>query len=132
MDGPGTDGLGNDLERELAAALESGTFVGPDDSAKAAGGAGWGPERTVDAEVLCRLLGPARKEPVRALRLRGARIAGRLDLEGCELRCPVVLERCYFEESPLLDEARVPALRMPDSHVPGLSANQLDVRGDLK
>jgi hypothetical protein len=89
----------------------------------------WGPERTVRAEVLAELLiEPSRSQLPRALRLAGARITGTLNLEAAELRCPVLLQGCWFEQPLSLTEAYAPALRLPGCHVPGLHAEQLHPR----
>jgi hypothetical protein len=60
----------------------------------------WGPARTVRAAVLRHLLvGPEPSWPVhsKGVRLRGARISGRLDLESATVRCPLMLEDCYLD-----------------------------------
>jgi len=134
LDGPEAAEPANDIEQELVTALESGAFVDRTTPRSRQRGRSGAPERTVDAELLYRLVAVDRKElaPARALKLRGARIRGRLDLDACEVHCPVVLERCYFEQAPVLDEARVPALRMPGCHLPGLSAWQLETHGNLE
>jgi hypothetical protein len=96
-------------------------------------GAGWDRQRTVAAVLVADLLtdweGPRRP---RVLRLAGARIVGQLNLEATELLCPVVLWSCWFAEPVILDEAQVPALRLPGCHLPGLSADQLTTRGNLE
>jgi hypothetical protein len=62
-------------------------------------GAHWGPERTIRAEVLADLLTEVTgSQRPRALRLAGARITGKLDLEAAELVCPVMLLACWFAE----------------------------------
>jgi hypothetical protein len=57
-------------------------------------GAHWGPDRTVHAQVLADLLTQADGTRRRALRLAGACIMGRLDLEAAEVLCPVLLTGC--------------------------------------
>jgi hypothetical protein len=58
----------------------------------------WGPERTVRAAVLRHVLVDS-QWPVhsRGVRLRGARISGRLDLDSATLRCPLLLEDCHLD-----------------------------------
>jgi hypothetical protein len=127
-------------ERALKAALPSGETVdlranAPGVSDDPADGAAWGPERTVGAELIRELLvaeTPPGIPPPRALKLRGARIEGELDLERDSLRCPPTLQDCFFEQSLNFREARVPGLRLPGSRVPGLDAQQLDARGNLE
>ena len=105
----------NSAERKLLAAVGSGTVVdlraggtGLDDPS---GGAGWGRDRTIQAGMLAGLLAgdriPHDGRP-RAVRLRGARIAGSLDLQAAKLACPLILQDCYLEEP--LTSAK-PALR---------------------
>jgi hypothetical protein len=95
-------------------------------------GAQWGPERTIRAEVLAGLLTEVtgRQRP-RALRLAGARITGKLDLEAAELVCPVLLLACWFAEPVTVGEVTVASLRLPACHLPGLQAWQLTTRGNL-
>jgi hypothetical protein len=81
------------------------------------------------AELLTNAEGSRRP---RALRLAGARVIGRLDLDAAELVCPLLLRGCWFAEPLILDEAQAPALRLPGCHLPGLSAEQLTTRGSLE
>jgi hypothetical protein len=70
----------------------------------------WGPARTVRAPVLRQLLvEPQWPVHSKGVRLRGARISGRLDLESATVRCPLLLEDCYLDgpESVVLDYATV-------------------------
>jgi hypothetical protein len=124
----------NDLERQLVDAVESGVVVGPENSPRAADREEWAPESAVHADLIYQLLvlDAGSQRPRRALRLRGALIIGRLDLEGSDLGCPVVMEGCYFEEPPVLDQARVPAIGMPGCHMPGLAARQIETRGNVE
>jgi hypothetical protein len=124
------------VERQLREAILTGQLVdlreGDTSADAAARGSQWSAGRTVPAVVLVDLLtrgdGPAQP---RALRLAGARIAGRLDLEAAHLACPVLLLDCWFEESVALSEATVPALRLPGCHLPALDAEQLTTRGNV-
>lgn len=95
-----------------------------------ASGKGWGPERTVRADFLRDLL-TSTARGIRRLRLRGARIAGALDLDGADLTCSVVLQDCSFDEPVSLRQTRAPAIRLPGCHLPSLEAAQLDVLGNL-
>ena len=97
-----------------------------------ANGANWGPERTIRAEALVELLIRADHDPRRALRLRGARIRGALDLEGVQIDCPMALLNCYFEEAITLEEATTRSVRLSGSHIPSLNARQLRTTGDLR
>lgn len=125
------------VEQQLREAILTGQLVDlreGDTSADAvARGSRWGARRTVPAVLLADLLtrgdGPAQP---RALRLAGARIAGRLDLEAAHLVCPVLLLGCWFDEPVALTEATVPALRLPGCHLPALDAEQLTTRGNVE
>jgi hypothetical protein len=123
-------------ERDLRRAMTTGRWVdlrkhdpNADDPSQ---GANWGPERTIRADVLADLLtqamGPQRP---RALRLAGAGITGKLDLEAAELACPVMLLACWFAEPVNVGEVTVASLRLPACHLPGLQAWQLTTKGNL-
>ncbi|MER7761036.1 membrane-associated oxidoreductase [Streptomyces sp. NPDC097619] len=94
-----------------------------------ADGASWGPERTVRAEVLRALLlhGPTREGATAGLKLSGARITGTLHLKFAQISAPVRLRACHFEETPQLHAARMPALVLTDSLLPGLDASNLEL-----
>lgn len=95
---------------------------------------GWGPERTVRAEVLARLLlaGPdAVPGTVRALKLTGALITGRLDLAGGRFEDFLELRHCRFDSNVLLSEAHAGTLRFDGCWFPRLDASRLSTTGDL-
>jgi adhesin HecA-like repeat protein len=100
-----------------------------------AGGASWGAARTVPAELLVELLvgarTPLRARRLQAVRVRGARITGRLNLEAATLACPLLLQDCYLEQSISLNQARAQVILLPGCHLPGLTAEQLETRGNL-
>jgi len=132
---PADDSHG-DIEQRLRGAIRTGQLVdlrqGDTTADAAARGGEWGARRTVPAVLLADLLtrGDGPDQP-RALRLAGARIAGRLDLEAAHLVCPVLLLGCWFDEPVALIEATVPALRLPGCHLPALDAEQLTTRGNV-
>lgn len=97
-------------------------------------GASWGPERTVRAEVLRALLigGSADDGEVAGLKLSGARVTGRLNLMYGTVDHPVRLRFCHFEQAPNLYGARLRALVLSDSVLPGLTAGTLRVEGVLR
>jgi hypothetical protein len=99
-------------------------------------GATWDTARVVRAEVLADLLVGAYTPPgngrLRAVRLRGARVTGQLDLEAATLGCPLLLRDCCFEQRVNLREAYAPVVRLPGCHMPGLAAEQLETRGNLE
>ncbi|SFY51858.1 membrane-associated oxidoreductase [Streptomyces sp. F-1] len=97
-------------------------------------GAGWGPERTLRAEFLRELLltGPVREGRTAGLKVTGARVTGRLDLRYGTVAHPVRLRSCHFEQAPDLYGARVGALVLSDSVLPGLTAGALRADGVLR
>ncbi|GAA0321580.1 hypothetical protein NE235_18825 [Actinoallomurus spadix] len=99
-----------------------------------AGGTSWGPERTVDAEVIrALLLGAAGAEPGHhpALRLRGARVTGRLDLMGASVEYALVCEGCHFEEPLRFVEASTRTVRITGSRLPAFNGARLRLDGIL-
>ncbi|SDI42197.1 hypothetical protein [Nonomuraea jiangxiensis] len=121
-------------EQAVAAALDRGAQVdlrtgspGHDDPADAAS---WHPDRSVRAEVLAELL--LDDAPRRALRLAGARVTGRLHLAFGEIGCPVMFQGCAFDETPDLYQARTRFLSFSGSLLPGLTASNIQVEGNLR
>jgi hypothetical protein len=98
-------------------------------------GATWDAARTVPAELLAELLvgtrPPLRGGRLRAVRLRGARITGQLNLEATTLACPLLLQDCHLEQPISLNQARAQYIGLPGCHLPGLTADQLETRGNL-
>ncbi|MFK0048406.1 membrane-associated oxidoreductase [Streptomyces sp. NPDC090741] len=93
------------------------------------GGAQWGPERTLRAEVLSALLlsRVTATGKVPGLNVRGARITGKLDLKYAVVEHGIRLRACWFERKPLLYGAQLRALVLSDSALPGLTAATLGV-----
>ncbi|MFJ8150258.1 membrane-associated oxidoreductase [Streptomyces sp. NPDC096048] len=87
----------------------------------------------VRAGVLRGLLlsGPEEDGEIPALRLTGATVTGRLDLAYAEIPYPVQLADCDLESTPDLRGARIRALDLRASRMPGLTATALHVEGDL-
>ena len=79
-------------------------------------GANWGADRQIRAAFLIELLtgrrSPNGKSP-RIVKLRGVRITGSLDLEAVTLTCTLELENCYIDKAVILNDATVPAIRLP-------------------
>ncbi|WP_328945145.1 oxidoreductase [Streptomyces sp. NBC_00250] len=98
------------------------------------GGREWGEERSVRADVVALLLlagPPARSGRVAALKLRGVRITGVLNLAGGTIGPYVELQGCRFDGEVVLPEARFGTLRMVDCALPRLEAARLHTEGDL-
>ncbi|WP_117211265.1 pentapeptide repeat-containing protein [Allorhizocola rhizosphaerae] len=123
----------NDAERRLWEAFAHGTQVdlGPGEPAAPEFTVdGWGPDRTVRAEVIARLLlGAHQGEPgyVAKVVLSGARITGQLNLNGGEVGYEVTLDRCWFDETPDLGDASGKGLFATNCRFPGLNAWNLKV-----
>ncbi|OLF18494.1 pentapeptide repeat-containing protein [Actinophytocola xanthii] len=108
-----------DVERRLVDAVASGEpldLVGPDEATDPAARTGWGPERTVRGELVRQLLldrfgwtAGDRPDP-RGVRLRGARLAGGLDLAEVESRLPLSLVDCVAEDTVRLTGSRLSAV----------------------
>jgi adhesin HecA-like repeat protein len=94
----------------------------------------WGPERVIRAEVLgALLLGAREPEPGFApgVRLRGARITGRLDLMSATLAHPLVCEYCYFTEEPRFVECSARTVRIVCSRLPAFDGTRMRLTGIL-
>jgi hypothetical protein len=94
----------------------------------------WQAHRNVRAQFLAEVLTGDRATPagrLRAVKLRGARITGELDLEARTLRCPLLLRDCYLDEPVNLNEAEAVSIRLPGCHVPAINAVQLRAEGDV-
>ncbi|MFJ1703915.1 oxidoreductase [Kitasatospora sp. NPDC088346] len=127
-----------DCERRVWDAFPTGARVdlseGRAERDDPAGGAGWGPQRTVRAEVLAALLlGAHTAAPgaVAALRLTGARITGRLDLAGARTEHELTLGGCYFEQQVSLRGASMRSTGLVGCRIPGLDGWLLAVDGNL-
>jgi hypothetical protein len=108
--------------------------TGAPDEDDVGGGDAWGPERTVRAETIrALLLGAGDVEPGRypAVRLRGARVTGRLDLMGATVRYALVCEECYFENPPRFVESTTRTVRIVDSRLPGFNGARMRTDGIL-
>src|SRR5215468_1960309 len=88
-------------ERRVWAAFPGGAWTdlqsGDSSADRVQDALSWGDRRVVRAEVLAALLlgaGDAEPGRVPALRLRGVRVAGRLDLVGTAVSYPLVCEYC--------------------------------------
>lgn len=66
------------------------------------------------------------------LTLRGARIAGALDLEGCRAPRWVDLTRCRFDKPLHLRGAALDGLTLDEAEAPGLRLSRVELRGDLR
>ena len=137
MGGVGVSDLA-EAERLLWAAFPRGEWVDLREGSPLADDLGnaqrWGKQREVRAEVIrALLLGACAAEPgyTPAVRLRGARVVGRLDLMGAAVASALVCEYCCFEGEIRLVEATSKTIRIVDSQFPGLNGTRLRVDGIL-
>lgn len=98
-------------------------------------GQGWDRSRWVRAQVLFQLLtghGPQLADSVVTVRLRGARIVGRLNLGCWKLRCPLELFECYLRYRLDLAKAEAANINLRGSYLRSrLSARRLRVAHPL-
>jgi hypothetical protein len=102
-----------------------------DDPAKAGC---WGKERRVRAEVVTALLLGAcdlERGHFPAVRLRGARITGRVDLMGAVITHALVLEHCWFDEPLRFVEASTKTIRITSSHLLAFNGARMRTEGIL-
>jgi hypothetical protein len=125
----------SDAEQLLIKAFPDGSWLdlrsnaGPDDD-----GVNWGAERIIRAEVIASLLLGAvtpKRGKIAAIRLRGAKVTGRLDLMGATVAYALVCEQCYFDDPPRFVEATVKTIWISDSRLPGMDAARMRVDGVL-
>jgi hypothetical protein len=94
----------------------------------------WGPGREIRAEVVrALLLGAGTVEPGYApgVRLRGARVSGRLDLMGATVGWPLVCEHCSFDAEVRLVESTTKTVRFVDCRMPSLNGTRMRLDGIL-
>ncbi|MGZ9929938.1 membrane-associated oxidoreductase [Streptomyces sp. NC-S4] len=130
----------NDLtpaERRVWEAFPRGDGVDfrhtPEDSS--VDGADWGPDRTLRAEVLRAILlgaGPVVQGRIPGLKVKGAKIVGKLDLRYAVIDHPIRLRDCWFERKPLIYGAQLRALVLGYSTLPGLTASTVRVEVVLR
>ena len=122
----------------MGVAFPSGAWVdlrsgNPDEDDPANAGR-WGNGRIVRAQVITALLLGARdieRGYFPAVRLRGARVTGQLDLMGAVVSHALVLEGCRFDEPPRFVEATTKTVRIVDSHLPAFNGARMRTEGIL-
>ena len=118
-------------EERLVAALDGGAYHQCGDGRLPAAA---DEARTVRAAFLRLLLLGAPGLPrlhEKGLRLRGAWVAGVLDLEGCAVARGIALADCRFEGALVLGSATIDSLVLDGSVLPGLQARGLVARGGV-
>jgi len=89
-------------------------------------------DRVVRASALTLLLhDPPPPDGVPGLRLRGARVTGRLRLRGTVIDHPLVFTECEFDAPPELMESTTRTLRFVRCRMPGLGLSRLRLDGVL-
>lgn len=87
-----------------------------------ASGAAWGPERTLRASFIRRLIDEAGDRRV-PLRVVGAKVVGRLELEYLELGYSLSFVACWFQDDVDLHDTRLRRLNLRGSRLAGLNAS---------
>ncbi|MBQ1158929.1 oxidoreductase [Streptomyces sp. A73] len=99
------------------------------------GAAPWGPERTVRARIVARVLldgPPPLPGRAPALKLQGCYITGHLNLSNSEITVPVELQECRLESPLLLVDCRAGLVILHRCWAPRVEATRLTVEGDLR
>ena len=126
----------NEAEQRLWSAFPSGAWVDlrtgvPEEDDPARAGE-WGDGRVVRGEVIAALLlGAVPPDPGRrpAIRLRGARVEGRVDLMGAEVPYTFVCEHCHFDGPVRLVEATVRTVRLVHCSLDRVNAVRTTMEG---
>ena len=121
----------NPAEAKVVAELKSGDFERLGDGLRPE----WDdPARIVRAEFIRFLIlggGEGSRLHEKGLRISGARVIGKLDLEGCRIPRDIGLKDCHFDAVPVLRSAIIDNLFLDGSALPGLQADRLEARGGL-
>jgi hypothetical protein len=94
----------------------------------------WAAGRFIRAEVIAALLlgaGDPETGHAPGVRIRGARISGRLDLMGATVTCPLVAEHCYFDEELRFVESVTRTVRIVHSQLPAFNGTRMRLDGIL-
>jgi hypothetical protein len=133
-----------EAERKLWNAFPTGDFVDLGPFTRVIGrpagenapkdGDTWGAERTIRAKVISSLLLGARDAgtgSAPAVRVRGARITGRLAILGGTIEHELVLTGCHLDEPIQFTGSTTRTIRLTDCTFPGLSGGGMRVAGHL-
>ena len=74
---------------------------------------------------------PKIKLPSKGLRVKGAQVIGRLDLQGATIPYDISLTSCVLEKSPNLINARLRGLHLSGSQLPGIIADHAYFEGSV-
>lgn len=125
-------------ERAVCAAFPSGDWVdlcdGDPEKDDVGNAQSWGSRRLIRADVIAALLLgvlDSSSGMVAALRLRGARITGRLDVGGSRVAAAMYLVGCRIDEPPDFTGAATRTISLSGCKLNGFSGRLLRVDGDL-
>ncbi|MFD9517902.1 hypothetical protein [Streptomyces sp. NPDC059979] len=112
----------NDSEQQLRAdaLARQETILGYGDPSS---GGSWGPDRTIRADAVRRLL--TENGEIIRLCLKGARIEGKLDFEATHLNGTLELTGCHVSEVINFEQATAPAIYLDNCHLAGLEASEV-------
>lgn len=94
----------------------------------------WGPEREVRAELvrwLCVEREASTCVDPKGITVHGAEVVGRLDLSFADVPFPVAFFRCRLTGESHLSFVRIPALRLIGTWTRSITADGVNVRGDM-
>jgi sRNA-binding regulator protein Hfq len=94
----------------------------------------WGNERTISASALawlCTDRVAANRVPHKGIQVRGAKVVEPLDLSFADVSFPLGLLGCAFTESLFFLHSRIKALALNGSRTQTISADGIDVKGDV-
>lgn len=126
----------SESERRVKNAFQRGTWIdlraGEPDEDRVELGHQWPESRVVRAEVIgALLLGavPAQAGAAGGIRIRGARVEGRLDVMGASVLFPLVLEHCYLDREVRFVEATTKTIRIVDCVLPEFNGARMRTDG---
>jgi hypothetical protein len=128
-----------ELQMLRAAPTGEAAWTSPSDDPDApvndrAQAAGWGPERTIRAELIAWLLADAQAGKLlhpSGLKVRGARITGKLDLSYLTVGVPVMLAVCAIPDGIDLPYAHLQSLELRRSWTGPINGDQAIIAGDV-
>ena len=94
----------------------------------------WGPERVLKADRivwLCTNPGAVELVTHRGIWVKGARVDGQLELRCADISFPLCLEKSALPQRLNLQDARIRALYLPGTHTGPISADGLEVEGNV-
>jgi hypothetical protein len=128
----------SEAELRLWTAFPTGELVdfsaGHPEDKDPAQGEQWDQSRHVRAKILCELLrgaGDAGQGYPGMVRIKGARITGRIDLSDAELICPLILIECHIGDGIYMAMARTKSIQLNRCHIESVVFSGAKVDGQL-